>query len=69
MSGQGTGLVTGGSGFIASWCVMGLLQQGYATVNPSMVVGPVLSRDFSASVMVVERLMSAARSDGQPLRR
>jgi nucleoside-diphosphate-sugar epimerase len=46
MSGQGTVLVTGGPGFIASWCVMGLLQQGYATVNPSMVVGPVLSRDF-----------------------
>ena len=47
MSGQGTVLVTGGSGFIiASWCVMGLLQQGYATVNPSMVVGPVISRDF-----------------------
>jgi dihydroflavonol-4-reductase len=30
MSGQGTVLVTGGSGFIASWCVIGLLQQGYA---------------------------------------
>lgn len=29
-----------------------------ATVNPSMVVGPVLSRDFSASVQVVERLLS-----------
>ena len=29
MSGQGTVLVTGGSGFIASWCVIGLLQQGY----------------------------------------
>ena len=30
MSGQATVLVTGGSGFIASWCVIGLLQQGYA---------------------------------------
>jgi nucleoside-diphosphate-sugar epimerase len=30
MSAQGTVLVTGGSGFIASWCVIGLLQQGYA---------------------------------------
>jgi dihydroflavonol-4-reductase len=30
MSGQGTVLVTGGSGFIASWCMIGLLQQGYA---------------------------------------
>ena len=29
-----------------------------ATVNPAMVVGPVLSRDFSASVQVVERLLS-----------
>lgn len=29
-----------------------------ATVNPSMVIGPVLSRDFSASVQVVERLLS-----------
>lgn len=29
-----------------------------ATVNPSMVVGPVLSRDFSASVQVVQRLLS-----------
>jgi nucleoside-diphosphate-sugar epimerase len=29
MSGQGTVLVTGGSGFIGSWCVIGLLQQGY----------------------------------------
>ena len=29
MSSQGTVLVTGGSGFIGSWCVIGLLQQGY----------------------------------------
>ena len=29
-----------------------------ATVNPALVVGPVLSRDFSASVQVVERLLS-----------
>ncbi|MGH6910494.1 MAG: NAD-dependent epimerase/dehydratase family protein, partial [Phenylobacterium sp.] len=26
---QGTVLVTGGSGFIGGWCVIGLLQQGY----------------------------------------
>ena len=29
MSDQGTVLVTGGSGFIGGWCVIGLLQQGY----------------------------------------
>jgi dihydroflavonol-4-reductase len=29
MSNQGTVLVTGGSGFIGSWCIIGLLQQGY----------------------------------------
>lgn len=30
MKNQGTVLVTGGSGFIASWCVIQLLQRGYA---------------------------------------
>lgn len=29
MSNPGTVLVTGGSGFIGGWCVIGLLQQGY----------------------------------------
>jgi dihydroflavonol-4-reductase len=29
MSGQGTVLVTGGSGYIGGWCVIGLLEQGY----------------------------------------
>jgi dihydroflavonol-4-reductase len=29
MNNQGTVLVTGGSGFIGGWCVIGLLQQGY----------------------------------------
>ncbi len=29
MSAQQTVLVTGGSGYIGSWCVIGLLQQGY----------------------------------------
>ena len=28
MSGQGTVLVTGGSGYIGGWCIVGLLQQG-----------------------------------------
>ena len=26
---KGTVLVTGGSGYIGGWCVIGLLQQGY----------------------------------------
>src|SRR5258707_4834255 len=30
MSGKGTVLVTGGSGFTGSWCVIELLRQGYA---------------------------------------
>ncbi len=30
MTERGTVLVTGGSGYIGSWCVVGLLQQGYA---------------------------------------
>ncbi len=30
MSDAGTVLVTGGSGYIGGWCVIGLLQQGYA---------------------------------------
>ena len=29
MNGPGTVLVTGGSGFIGGWCVIGLLRQGY----------------------------------------
>src|SRR6204780_3731097 len=29
MADMGTVLVTGGSGFIGGWCVIGLLQQGY----------------------------------------
>src|ERR1700742_4224796 len=29
MSDTGTVLVTGGSGYIGGWCVIGLLQQGY----------------------------------------
>jgi len=29
MSDKGTVLVTGGSGFIGGWCVIGLLEQGY----------------------------------------
>lgn len=36
-----------------------------ATVNPSVVLGPVLGRDFSDSVQVVERLLSG-RAPGLP---
>jgi nucleoside-diphosphate-sugar epimerase len=36
-----------------------------ATVNPALVVGPVLSRDFSGSIQVVERLLGG-RLPGLP---
>ena len=36
-----------------------------ATVNPTLVLGPVLSRDFSVSVQVVQRLLSG-RAPGLP---
>ncbi|MBS0333242.1 MAG: aldehyde reductase, partial [Proteobacteria bacterium] len=36
-----------------------------ATVNPALVLGPVMSRDFSESVQVVERLLSG-RVPGLP---
>jgi nucleoside-diphosphate-sugar epimerase len=36
-----------------------------ATVNPSVVLGPVLSRDFSVSVQLVQRLLSG-RAPGLP---
>jgi nucleoside-diphosphate-sugar epimerase len=36
-----------------------------ATVNPALVIGPVLSKDFSGSIQVVERLM-AGRVPGIP---
>ena len=37
----------------------------FATVNPALVLGPVLSRDYSGSVQVVERLL-AGRVPGLP---
>ena len=37
----------------------------FATVNPALVLGPVMSRDFSDSVQVVERLMTG-RVPGLP---
>lgn len=36
-----------------------------ATVNPAVVLGPVLSRDYSASIQIVERLLSG-RLPGLP---
>jgi nucleoside-diphosphate-sugar epimerase len=51
----------------AAWDL--IKQQGgsttLATVNPALVLGPVLSRDFSESVQVVERLLSG-RVPGLP---
>ncbi|MFO1012508.1 MAG: NAD-dependent epimerase/dehydratase family protein [Caulobacteraceae bacterium] len=136
MSGKGTVLVTGGSGYIGGWCIVGLLNQGYtvrttirslareaevrawlskhadttaltfhaadlmndagwdeaaagcdymlhvasplgiaektawdlikasdgkttlATVNPALVLGPVMGKDFSDSLQVLERLLT-----------
>jgi dihydroflavonol-4-reductase len=51
MSGQGTVLVTGGSGFIGGWCVVGLLKQGY-TVRATV-------RDLSREAAVRAALAKA----------
>ncbi len=40
-------------------------KTSFATVNPALVLGPVLSKDFSESVQVVERLLSG-RVPGLP---
>ena len=40
-------------------------QTTLATVNPSLVTGPVLSKDFSESIQVIERLLSG-RVPGLP---
>jgi dihydroflavonol-4-reductase len=40
-------------------------KTSFATVNPALVLGPVLSKDFSGSVQVVERLLSG-RVPGLP---
>jgi hypothetical protein len=50
-----------------SWDLIGASSGAttLATVNPSVVLGPVLSRDFSESVQVVERLLSG-RVPGLP---
>jgi len=51
MSGSGTVLVTGGSGFIGGWCVVGLLKQGY-TVRATV-------RDLSREAAVRAALAKA----------
>ena len=38
MSGKGTVLVTGGSGFIGSWCVIELLRQDYAVLGNRLAI-------------------------------
>ena len=48
MSERGTALVSGGSGFIGSWCVIGLLRQGY-TVRTTVRD---LAREAEARAMV-----------------
>jgi nucleoside-diphosphate-sugar epimerase len=52
MSEKGTVLVTGGSGYIGSWCVIGLLQQGY-TVRTTV-------RDLSREAGVRAAISSVA---------
>ncbi len=55
MSGQGTVLVTGGSGFIGGWCVVGLLKQGY-TVRTTV-------RDLKREMSVRAALAKAVDPD------
>ena len=51
----------------AAWDLIGAADGAttLATVNPALVIGPVLSGDFSGSVQVVERLV-AGRMPGLP---
>lgn len=51
----------------AAWDLIGASGGGttLATVNPALVLGPVLSKDFSESVQVVERLLTG-RVPGLP---
>ena len=58
MADMGTVLVTGGSGYIGGWCVIGLLQQGYAvrtTVRSLTREGQVRS-SLSKAVEIGDRL-------------
>jgi len=52
MSGQGTVLVTGGSGFIGSWCVIRLLQQGYTVRTTVRDLGREISVRAAVGTMV-----------------
>ena len=51
----------------AAWDLIGASDgvTSLATINPALVVGPILSRDFSASIQVIERLV-AGRVPGLP---
>ena len=55
MSGKGAVLVTGGSGFIGGWCVVGLLKQGY-TVRTTV-------RDLKREMSVRAALAKAVDPD------
>ena len=57
MEGKGTVLVTGGSGFLAGWCIVSLLEAGYS-VRTTV-------RDLSRETEVREGVASATEPGGR----
>jgi dihydroflavonol-4-reductase len=62
MGGKRTVLVTGGSGFIGSWCVIGMLQQGYTVRTIGKVVYPQNRLSFHAAELTSDAGWDAAAS-------